>query len=394
MDTRLAFPRNSRAGIHVDAACADALLHQVRCALGSLSHGVEVTRARYPARLELRLGAECASWLAPCGDTLGLAARVGLEPLRARGDLESEIVLAMLLSPCGLHFASAAQFASALRVRVGIVEAARETRLDFRTHGAERPDHFAYDEERGFILREGRSLVEALLLATQPRHAGRRYSFSCWRATEYVTLLAVARETEAHHPELHARLTRQAERRALKGGAFDDTLLRVHGSPADPLPTRYFIPGDRTWFRNPDRASSEVAGFEGSYTFYLGGGRFADFWRDDGSETLLTKCLTLYHWRHALARGANGEPFIDEQRVEELVARALARPKEAERLLAHMERVQGPPELFDGGCIDPTRDHVRELEPESGLELPDVEGAARLTTLSLRRRRGSLRLYR
>ncbi|MBN9618377.1 MAG: ribokinase, partial [Actinobacteria bacterium] len=66
-----------------------------------------------------------------------------------------------------------------------------------------------YDEEHGFLLHEGRPLIDALRAATQPEATGRRYDFSCYRATEYVILLGIgtlgaagaswAEAGEAHH---------------------------------------------------------------------------------------------------------------------------------------------------------------------------------------------------
>ena len=375
MSLSFALPRLARAGMELGSRTgADDALHEIDRLLRrpGLATQLELSHGERPGSVTLRLSPSCADWLAPDGDTLGLAQRVGLDGVRRARDLELEIVLAMLLAPAPLRFATAAELASALRVRAEIVHAARETRLDFETKTAERPAEFVYDEERGFLLRPGCSLIEALELATQPRLAGRRYSFSCWRATEYVLLLAVTREARAQHPELAARLARQAERRALKGAAFDRVFLEPHGSTTAPLPTRYYVPGDRTWFRNPDPVSSAVAGFEGSYTFYLGAGGFADFWRDDRVESFAGKCLTLFYWRMAVVRDAAGEPRVDEGRVGALVERALANPPEARRVLTLMERVQDAPQRFFGGCIDPTRDHVRTLTPGAcEVHLPD-----------------------
>lgn len=373
MVNALEFPSSAREGIHAIAATgADELVAEIMRHVGSLAPGVEVGRTRDRSHLSIHLTAECASWLSRDGGTLELAPLLGLDTNRP-ADLHKEMVVALLLSPVPARFASAQEFASALRVRADIVASARATRLDFDTDGAERPDDFRYDGERGFVLREDCSLVDALRRATQPRHAGRRYSFSCWRASEYVLLLAIASEAAAHQPELYARLTLQAQRRALKGPAFDRAFLRVHGSNAAPLATRYFVSGDRTWFRNPDRASAEVAGFEGSYTFYLGAGRFADFWHENRSDSLASKCLRLFYWRRALERAENGELRVDERRVDALVAAALEHPAEVERVLELMARVQAPPERFEGGCIDPTRDHVRSLERAgAALLLPDV----------------------
>ncbi len=64
-----------------------------------------------------------------------------------------------------------------------------------------------------------------------------------------------------------------------------------------PLPARWFVPGDRVWFRNPDERSADAAGFEGSWVVYLGAGRFSDFWERGRPFTLERKCVEIHHWR-------------------------------------------------------------------------------------------------
>lgn len=366
-----------RNGVHLGTLAGEEPLGLILDGLGrvGLARELEIDRDRQGSGARLGLSGACVRWLSPGCDTLGLAERLGLESRNDVHDLAAEITVALLLAPVPVRFRSAAHFASALRVRLELVAAAQKTRLEFMTHGAERPHHFVYDDERGFVLRPGCGLIEALEAATQPGTGGRRFSFSCWRATEHVLLLAVAREAERHHPELYARLTRQAERRALKGAAFDAAFLRAHGSAAEPIAARYFVPGDRIWFKNPDPASAQVAGFEGSYTFYLGGGEFADFWRDEHVDSFASKCLTLFYWRHGLERDAHGEPRIDEERVQALVERTLADPVETSAIVARMARVQAASDdgTGEGGCADPSRDHVRALGAPSELTLPDVD---------------------
>ena len=49
------------------------------------------------------------------------------------------------------------------------------------------------------------------------------------------------------------------------------------GSAESPLPAKFYIPGDRVWFRNPDPLSADVTGYEGSFVFYLGNGPVKGF---------------------------------------------------------------------------------------------------------------------
>ena len=153
---------------------------------------------------------------------------------RDEGALEREILLAMLGSP--VPFPSVPELESAVRIRRRIVQAARKTALAFDTEHAERPEgYWTYDEERGFTILPGRSLIEGLRRATQPE-ACQLYAFSCYRATEYVTVLGIAQELEEANPALARDLQRQWETRAVMSGRFHDTFLHEYGSLAEPLP--------------------------------------------------------------------------------------------------------------------------------------------------------------
>ena len=102
---------------------------------------------------------------------------------------------------------------SAVRIRRRIVQAARKTALAFDTEHAERPEgYWTYDEERGFTILPGRSLIEGLRRATQPEASGQLYAFSCYRATEYVTVLGIAQELEEANPRWRATCSASGKR--------------------------------------------------------------------------------------------------------------------------------------------------------------------------------------
>ncbi|MFY0476266.1 hypothetical protein [Achromobacter marplatensis] len=311
----------------------------------------------------------------PSHDTTGVARALNLRTDTYDIDLDREIVLAMLASPVAFTFPSIAELESAVRIRRYIVQAARKTALAFDTEHAERPsDYWTYDEARGFTVRPGRSLIEGLRKATQPEASGQLYAFSCYRATEYVTVLGIAQELQHVNPELGHRLQRQWETRAVMSGRFHETFLHEYGSLAAPLPHHFYVPGDRLWFRNPDAASSDVEGYEGSWVFYLGSGQFNNFWERGNPFTLTTKCVEIYHWRHGLRVDAAGQPFIDEQIVKERVRQTLANPKATADVLARMSRIRDPQGIYgQGGCIDATRERVRWVGlGHSDIALPDV----------------------
>lgn len=321
--------------------------------------------------IRFQLLEEYASAWAPDCDTTVLCERIGLHS-QARG-LEREILLSMLLGPVAFGFPSHDELAAAIRVRRNIVAAARRTALAFDTREAERPgEYWTYDEDRGFTVLPGKSLVTALQRATQPGASGKLYSFSCYRATEYVILLGIAQELAGGNPELFRQLQRQWETQAIKSGKFHDVFLREYGSMISPLPPKYYVPGDRLWFRNPDEHSSDASGYEGSWVFYLGGGLFTNFWQRDKPYTLTAKCLELFHWRHAAYRDGDGELRIDESIVEERVQASMQDPAEAGRIVREMLRYREPKGMYgNGGCIDTSREYPRWVCPgTSDLVLP------------------------
>lgn len=314
--------------------------------------------------------AAARAW-APEADTLRLAAALGLDPWHDVCDLETEILAALLVSPVRFEYPSPDELRSAIRVRCRVVQAARRTLVDFDTEDAERPDCWSWTEETGFILRPGFDLIPSLERTLWPDGTGRRHSFSCYRATEYVLLLALAQELQACNPQALQALQRQWQTRALLGEAFQQAFLREYGSLQAPLPFGYYVPGDRLWFRNPDSASADVEGFEGSWIFYIGNGHFANFWKPDAPYTLRGKCVELYHWRHGV-RHENGRMRMDESIVETLAAASLRDAGATQRILRRMMRLRDPAGTYGpGGCIDASREALRCLCPgTSDLALP------------------------
>lgn len=303
-------------------------------------------------------------WL-PQHSTLGLCDTLGLDTQHHDCDLEREIFVALLGAPCGFEFPSVQELLASVHIRRHIVQASRRTALAFDTEAAERPqDCWHYDPDCGFTLRPGASLVTALQKATQPALSGTRYAFSCYRATEYVILLGIAQELQDCNPALLADLERQWRARAIMSGRFHDAFLHEYGSMDAPLPAGFYVPGDRLWFRNPDEASANVTGYEGSWVVYQGGGLFSDFWHAGQSYTLTRKCLEIYHWRHGAWQDAQGEWHMDEEAVEARVQASLADPDTTAQILHRMLRYRDPRGVYaEGGCLDSTREYPRTVCP-------------------------------
>lgn len=324
--------------------------------------------------VRLWLDAAVVQAWAPGFNTLQLAQTLQLDTVNQPADLLREIVVTLLMGPVAFEYPSIDELVSAVHIRRNIVQAARKTTLAFDTAAAERPEgYWTYDKATGFTILPGVSLIDALTLATQPEISGAMYSFSCYRATEYVTLLGIAQELAQSNPTLLAQLQELWRRRAIMSGEFHEVFLREQGSMEAPLPPLYYVPGDRTWFRNPDAASAEAAGFEGSWVMYKGGGLFTNFWKHQQPYTLTTKCVEIYHWRHGLYRDAQGEERIDEERIAPMIEATLSNPPELARIMALMTRYREPRGVYTdaGGCIDTTREFARWVHPGTAdLQLP------------------------
>ncbi len=367
---------------------------------GVLIHGVDTTAAaavaqRFAAHLQT-LGLDslvaCGSETSPTGsalrfwlndasvqrwapgyNTLELCTQCGLDTLRQPDDLAREIILAMLLGPVAFEFPDLDEWLAAIRIRQNIVHAARKTSLAFHTSEAERPeDYWAYSPATGFTILPGTCLIDALCKATQPDVSGKLYSFSCYRASEYVILLSIAQELRASNPALLHALQQHYEKQAIQSGKFHDVFLREYGSMEQPLPPKYYVPGDRLWFRNPDEHSSDVSGYEGSWVFYLGGGLFCNFWNHAQPFTLSAKCIEIYHWRHATYVDPAGDLRIDETIVAHRVADTQRDPLAVQNIFEQMLRLREPKGVYQhGGCIDTTREYPRWVRPgTSDMVLP------------------------
>jgi hypothetical protein len=360
------------AGVSDLAATRKDFLNQaVKLGIDQLIEATEVADGQ---AIRFRLHPAVQQVLAPACDTLQLSETLNLNTLASRSDLEKEILLAMLSGPVTFEYPSYTEFAAAVRIRQNIVEAARRTALSFHTHKIERPtDYWTYSRESGFTVLRGKSLIEALRKATQPEVSGHLYAFSCYRASEYVVLLGIAQELANSNPDLLHRLQRQWESEALVSEQFQGIFLREYGSMSKPLPEKYYVPGDRLWFRNPHEPSSDVAGYEGSWVFYLGNGLFNNFWKCDKPYSMVEKCVEIYHWRSGMYKDAEGKLQMDESIVEERSRATLSDPIELERVLDCIMRLRDKFGTYaNGGCVDTTREYPRWVCPgTSDIILPD-----------------------
>ena len=252
-------------------------------------------------------------------------------------------------------------------MRRDIVATAKRTELVFNTNAADRPEKFWLDDEDiGPVLREDSSLSDALEHALCPDLSGRRYGFSCQRASEYLMLTGLTKELKRSNSSLLKKIEQQWCQAPLKRDNFLHSFLFERGSVHQPFPVRFYVPGSRIWFKNPDDYSSDVGGFEGSWVVYLGSGKFVNLWDRAKPYTLESKCVEIYHWRHGAIRQDSGALVMNEEIVQERVLETLSAPEEHDRILKRMMRYRDPTGVYaDGGCIDSTRDSLRWVHPET-----------------------------
>ncbi len=296
--------------------------------------------------------------LCPNFDTAPIQAFLsGRQPDR-ESQMIAEIILAMALSPQTMSFKTTREFKSALRMRRNAVDVASRTELSFDTSSITRPQaYWVYTKENGFLLRQGVSLAEGLERALCPDVSGYTYAFSCQRASEYLMLYAVVCELAKVNKAGLLAVEEQWRKRALTGDDFLFRFLEERGSRESPMPMRYYIPGDRIWFKNPDDHSSDIEGYEGSWVIYLGGGKFCNLWDRHQPYMLEEKCLEIYYWSQSVEVNSAGIAWMNEAVVKEQVKEALSNPAIMNPILEKMMVFRDPTGVYaDGGCIDLSRD--------------------------------------
>jgi hypothetical protein len=326
----------------------------------------DTSHQMYSSKLKvtIKLKSEFANLWCPYFGTLNIRKLIPNKSNLSPNELdELEILIAILVSPFAFTFQSIESLESHIRVRKYLVQHARKTAVAFNTEAGERPfEYWKYEEEAGYTLQSNADLITALLAATQPENTGSLYDFSCYRASEYVILLALAQEAQHVNSDLLRDIEAINRKVAIKSEQFHSLYLHEYGSMNLPLPVEYYVPGDRLWFKNPDEKSSDVKGFEGSWVFYMGEGLFSNFWNREKPYSLEHKCLEIYYWRDGVVSDDQGLLKMDEEIVNKKVTAALSDPVKTAEILDLMTRYRDPTGVYEnGGCIDTTREYPRSI---------------------------------
>ena len=347
-----------REALHLEKICHDLSVDQY----------TDMTVEKYAEGFLVNLTVNELSWETNLEyDTIQMSEELLLDSEHSNDDWMIESLLSMAMSPIAYVFPTHQELLSSLRMRRDIVETAKRTELVFNVDASERPKEFWQDDETlGPILRAEASLVDALEHALCPDLSGRHYGFSCQRASEYLMLTGLAKELKRSNTHLLTKIEQQWCQAPLKRDNFLHSFLFEHGSVNQPFPLKFYVPGSRVWFKNPDDFSSDIKGFEGSWVIYLGSGKFVNFWDRSKPYTLEAKCVEIYHWRDGAIRQDSGELVMNEEIVQERVLKTLSAPEEHDRILKRMMRYRDPSGVYaDGGCIDITRDSLRWVHPET-----------------------------
>lgn len=278
--------------------------------------------------------------------------------------LQAEIILSMSCCPISYSFLCFDQFMVSVLFRTNTACAAKKTRIAFDTESAERPFKFwNYSDDYGFLLNDNICLDEALTATIHPPLEGQHFTFACLRACEYVLLLSLVLTLKEIKPKLLLDVEDLWRKKALMSTDFNNAFLCEHGSYDRPLPVKFYVPGDRVWFRNPDEYSSNVTGFEGSWVIYLGSGLFCNFWDHTKPTPLDLKCIEVYHWRHGAQLDSAGELFMNEPHVASCVKSTLINLELKNKIISKMMNIRLPSVIYaDGGFVDASRDQFRPID--------------------------------
>lgn len=265
-------------------------------------------------------------------------------------ELTIEIILCLLNNPKLIIYESFDNFKEELNIRQNIVKYGYQTHVEFSSSNVKRPLDYFYSVNDNILLLENKSLINGIIKSIIPDD--KLYTFTCYRITENIVLLAILLEAKNKLPELVDKIETIYRKKSIKSKQFHTIFMR---ESLELMPSRYYTPGDRVWFKNPDEKSSTINGYEGKWTIYLNNGLFCDFWKDGHSInhhfTIEEILIEIYNWRYSID---NNE--IDEDTVHNLNINIKNNVNLMNTIIHDMSRYNN-----NGGAIDRTREYPQLL---------------------------------
>jgi len=283
--------------------------------------------------------------------------------------LTIEILLCLLGSPVHFIYDSLNDLLSEISMRQNICYYASKTYVSINTRHditIERPNKYFRNTDNDIVLLDDKSLTDGIIYSLLPSVSGNIYEFSCYRVCEYVVLLSILLELKKQNKEyVIQKIESTWRKQQIKSKKFHDVFLTEFGSNIFPLPKLFYIPGDKLWFKNPDDKSSDVVGFEGKWTIYLGNGLFGDFWKTCGDInnqfTFEDILIEMYNWRFCVKYNKNNELYIDEEEVY-YRNRLCKNDKNEKNKIVNLMNNYRNKYFFIGGSIDKTREKPKNIE--------------------------------
>jgi hypothetical protein len=313
--------------------------------------------------ISYKMNDEFLKLYSPNYDTLRLNKRLELDPEK---DLEKEIIYSMLLSPEPFIYPSYEEFESAVNIRINIVKNSKNAFLKFNCTENNRPKkYWKLNKNKEWILKKDKSLIDAIR-KTIIQNNSNPYSFSCYRATEYIILLSLIEELYKINKPLYDKIENIFRIKTIKSGKFHEIFLDDHGNDNNPLPIFYFIPGDRVWFKNPDYKSSDILGYEGSWMIYLGNNKFKNFWQKENDFSLEDKLIEVYTYSICTYKDKNGNLQINDEMTYQKLEEIKKDKERYNKILSKYMRYRDPIRVYkNGGSIDRTSEKIKLVHPST-----------------------------
>ena len=278
-----------------------------------------------------------------------------------------EILLSLFGSPVHFIYDSLNDLLSEISIRKNICYYASKTYVSINTSdNIKRPEKYFKNTESDVILLNDKSLIDGIIYSLLPSISGNIYDFSCYRVCEYILLLSILLELKKQNKDyLIQNIESIWRKETIKSKKFHEIFLTEFGSNIFALPKLFYIPGDKIWFKNPDDKSSDIEGFEGKWTIYLGNGLFGDFWKTCGNInnqfTFEDILIEIYNWRFCVKYDKNNELYIDEKEVNYRNKLCKEYKEEKNRIISLMNNYRNK-YFFIDGCIDKTREKPKNIK--------------------------------